>query len=113
MTRFRPLLLGIPGTALALVVLAASVTVAAAATAPDTTITSGPSGTVSSGKVSFTFESSRSNSTFKCSMDDAAWLTCTSPKSYKGLADGPHNFRVKAKNDALVDQTPASRSFTV
>jgi hypothetical protein len=68
---------------------------------------------VTTTRVSFTFESSRNNSTFKCSMDGAAWVACTSPRSYGRLADGPHTFRVKAKNDTLVDETPASRSFTV
>jgi hypothetical protein len=100
-------------TALVLTLLALSAGIAAAATAPDTTITSGPSGTVSTNNVSFTFVSSRSNSTFKCSMDGSAFTTCTSPKGYSGLADGSHTFRVKAKNGTLADKTPASRTFTV
>jgi arylsulfatase A-like enzyme len=82
--------------------------------APETTITSGPSGTIGVTSADFAFSSSESPSTFTCSLDSAAFTPCTSPQSYTGLAPGSHSFRVKATDAAKnVDATPATRSFTV
>ena len=83
-------------------------------TPPETTVTSGPSGTISSGSTSFGFASNESNSVFGCRIDAGTWGGCTSPKAYSGLADGNHTFEVRAKDAAgNVDPTPAVRSFTV
>jgi glucose/arabinose dehydrogenase/PKD repeat protein len=83
-------------------------------TPPDTTINSGPSGTIKQASASFTFSSSEANSTFECSLDSGAFSTCSSPKKYTGLANGSHTFRVKAKDAAgNIDVTPASRAWTV
>jgi hypothetical protein len=83
-------------------------------TPPETTIASGPSGTISSGDASFTFSSSEPNSTFECRLDGAAYSACTSPKSYTNLSNGSHTFDVRATDRAgNVDATPASRTFTV
>jgi len=83
-------------------------------TAPDTTIDSGPSGTVNTNTATFTFSSSEPNSTFECSLDAAAFTACTSPKTYTGLADGSHTFQVQAKDPASnLDPTPASSTWTV
>ncbi len=83
-------------------------------TPPETTITSGPSGTVSSSSVSFGFSSSESNSSFECRMDGASWAGCSSPKSYSALTNTSHTFEVRAKDGAgNLDSTPATRSFTV
>src|SRR5215208_3955900 len=83
-------------------------------TAPETTIDSGPSGTVSSASASFGFSSSEAGSTFQCSLDGAAFASCSSPKDYTGLSDGSHTFEVKATDAAgNTDATPASRSWTV
>ena len=83
-------------------------------TPPETIIDSGPSGTVENGEATFNFSSSEPNSTFECSLDDAAFDLCTSPKAYTGLGNGQHTFEVRAR-DALgnVDATPATRSWTV
>src|SRR5215211_5603244 len=59
-------------------------------TPPETTIDSGPSGTISSGDISFTFSSSEAGSTLECSLDSAAYTACTSPMNYTGLASGSH-----------------------
>ena len=84
------------------------------ATVPDTTITAGPSGVTNNASPSFSFTASPSSgATFECSMDGAAYEPCTSPKAYSVLPNGAHVFRVRAKNGAGTDATPAERSFTV
>ena len=82
-------------------------------TAPDTTIDSGPTGTVSSDSASFTF-SSEAGAGFECELDGGGFSACTSPKAYSGLSEGPHTFRVRARDAAgNVDPTPAARTWTV
>jgi Big-like domain-containing protein/calcineurin-like phosphoesterase family protein/fibronectin type III domain protein len=81
--------------------------------APDTTITVGPTGTVSSTSASFSFTATVGGSTFTCSLDGAAFSACTSPKTYSGLANGSHTFQVAATNQGATDPTPASRTWTV
>jgi hypothetical protein len=82
--------------------------------APDTTITSGPTGNVSSTTASFSFSSSETDSTFECSLDSSAFAECTSPKIYSGLAEGSHTFEVRAIDKAgNTDASAASRTWTV
>jgi hypothetical protein len=84
-------------------------------TPPDTTITSGPADGSSSTATtaSFAFTSTESG-TFQCSLDSAAWTTCTSPQSYTALTVAQHTFQVRAIDAAgNVDATPASRTWTV
>ena len=80
---------------------------------PDTTITSGPSGTVSSASQAFEFTSDQPEAEFRCTIDDAAPFNCESPKAYRALSDGPHTFGVAATNVGRTDATPAQRSFVV
>jgi uncharacterized repeat protein (TIGR01451 family) len=82
---------------------------------PDTTITTGPTGTVRSTSASFAFSGSPAAASFECSMDNAAWQTCGPQVTYTGLATATsHTFRVRAvSSDGLVDSSPASRTFTV
>jgi Tol biopolymer transport system component len=83
-------------------------------TPPNTTITSGPSGTIKTRSASFGFSSSEASSHFQCRMDAAAFAACVTPKAYSGLTNGGHTFRVRAIDRAgNVDGTPAARSFTV
>ncbi|MGZ4651287.1 MAG: Ig-like domain-containing protein [Kineosporiaceae bacterium] len=96
-----------------------AITVSAAAppadtTAPDTTISSGPSGTTADNTPTFAFSSSESGSTFECQLDSGAWASCTSPWTTATLADGAHSVSVRATDAAgNVDATPATRAFTV
>jgi hypothetical protein len=83
-------------------------------TPPDTTITEGPSGIVTSTSAEFKFTSTESGSSFACSLDGAAYQSCTSPKSYSGLDAEGHTFSVRATDPAgNTDPTPATRSWTV
>jgi Tol biopolymer transport system component len=79
---------------------------------PDTTITSGPSGTVASTSASFTFTATEA-AAFECRLDGAAFSPCNTPKDYSGLAPGPHSFAVRARDAAdNVDLSPATRVWT-
>jgi len=82
--------------------------------APDTTITASPTNPTNVTSASFQFTSTKSGSTFQCSLDGAAFTVCTSPQPYSGLAATGHTFQVKA-TDAIgnTDATPASYTWTV
>ena len=81
---------------------------------PETTISSGPSGDLAGRSASFAFVSSEGGSTFKCSLDDAAFAACVSPVALSGLSDGAHRFRVRATDAAgHEDLSPAERLFVV
>jgi hypothetical protein len=83
---------------------------------PDTQLVSGPSGPTPSATATFTFLSpdAGSGATFQCSLDSAAFTTCTSPKTYTNLGMGEHDFAVRVR-DAVgnLDPTPATRSWSV
>ena len=83
-------------------------------TTPDTTITTGPSGTINQHVSTFTFTSSEAGSTFQCRVDAGAFAACTTPFTTSSLANGTHTFEVRAIDGAgNVDPTPASRTFTI
>jgi hypothetical protein len=83
-------------------------------TPPDTVIDSGPSGTVGVSTASFGFHATEAGSSFSCRLDGGAAASCTSPKTYSGLADGSHTFSVTATDTAgNADPTPATRSWTI
>jgi len=83
-------------------------------TAPDTTIGSGPSGTIRSTSASFGFGASERGSRFECRLDGATWSDCTSPQAYTNLSPGPHSFEVRAVDAAgNADSTPAQRRWSI
>ncbi len=83
-------------------------------TAPNTTIDSGPSGTVTSNSATFTFSSNETGASFLCLIDDVEIDGCTSPETFNGLFDGSHTFQVTATDAAgNIDPTPASRTWIV
>jgi hypothetical protein len=91
-----------------------TVNVAGDTTPPDTTITGGPTGTVTTASASFTFTSTETGSTFACSLDNAAFAACTTPASYTNLANGSHTFSVRATDAAgNTDPTPATSTWIV
>ncbi|MDQ3095753.1 MAG: hypothetical protein M3Q82_07330, partial [Actinomycetota bacterium] len=85
-------------------------------TAVDTAITAGPAGLVNSRTASLSYSTVGGNS-FECSLDAGAWTACGTGSSgtstYSGLADGTHQFRVRAKVGWWVDQIPAIRTWTI
>jgi|GEM_PF-1191853 len=85
------------------------------ASAPDTRITVGPTGSIASTSTSFSFDSPGDTSaTFECSLDAAPFAACTSPRSLTGLAQGSHDFAVRAKDTiGNIDGSPATRTFIV
>ena len=94
--------------------LAASDTYELVTAGPDTMIDSGPSGSINTPDVSFTFSSVDPSATFECSLDGAVFAPCTSPTDINGLGDGPHTFEVRSV-DSLgnPDPSPAASGFFV
>ena len=85
-------------------------------TPPDTTIDSGPSGTITTNEATFTFGGNPASDTAKiqCRIDGGAFADCTSPKTFTGLSDGPHTASFRAEDaSGNQDQSPAARTFTV
>jgi hypothetical protein len=83
-------------------------------TPPRTTITSGPDGLLLTDEATFAFTADEVGATFVCRLDDASWEACTSPRTYRGLADGLHSFRVIAADRAGNTQAvPQLRTFDV
>ncbi len=84
-----------------------------APTVPDTAIDSAPAGPIAQRDVSVSFHSNPSGASFQCSLNGAAWSSCSSPAHYSSLADGPYEFAVRAGGGEGFDQTPATASFKV
>src|SRR6476646_5665720 len=94
----------------------AALLAAASASVTNTRITSGPSGVIGTNSATFTFTSPERGG-FECRFDSrnrADWALCSSPETYESLADGPHDFEVRALNKAgHHDPTPSVANFTV
>jgi hypothetical protein len=81
---------------------------------PDTTLVSAPATDSNSASALFTFGSNEPGSTFVCSLDTSGFDACSSPKTYSGLGDGRHTFRVQAVDAAgNADSTPASYTWRI
>lgn len=61
----------------------------------------------------FTFTDAEAGVSFLCRLDAAAFAACTSPRSYSGLAQGSHTFRVKARDAAGNESSETSWTWTV
>ena len=84
------------------------------ATRPNTTITEHPKLSSNDSSPTFRFRSSEPRSRFECRLDDGAWQACSSPKTYNGLGNGQHVFRVRARDAAgNVDGSPATWTWTI
>jgi hypothetical protein len=81
---------------------------------PQTAIASTPPARSNSASANFTFASSEPASTFACSLDSSGFSLCASPKSYLGLGNGPHTFRVQAVDAAgNTDGSPATYTWQI
>jgi CSLREA domain-containing protein len=81
---------------------------------PQTSLTAGPASETTSRSATFAFASNEENSTFECSLDEAAFATCESAVELNGLAFGDHTFAVRAIDAAgNVDPTPADFAWTI
>ena len=81
---------------------------------PDASIDSGPTGTTADPTPTFTF-SADEPVTFACRFDSAVYAACSGTGTHtpaSPLPDGPHTFRVRAR-DAAGNTTFAGVSFTV
>jgi hypothetical protein len=86
------------------------------ATAPETSITSGPAdgSLTSDANPHFGLASNDAAATFECSVDGGQWSACSSPDGIGPLPDGKHTFAARAVDAASNhDLSPATRSFTV
>lgn len=82
--------------------------------APDTAILSGPPTPSDSSKAALAFTASEPGTKFECALDARPWTACSSPRSYSGLHDGEHTFRVRATDGARnTDPTPAEWNWTI
>ena len=88
-------------------------------TPPDTYIDSSPPASTVSNSASFSFSGTDDitppeSLTFECSLDSAAFETCSSPQNYAGLGFGGHTFEVRATDEnSNVDASPATYSWTI
>ncbi|HEX7255458.1 MAG TPA: Ig-like domain-containing protein [Gaiellaceae bacterium] len=83
------------------------------ATAPQTTLASGPASRTTAVSATFRFSASES-AVFECKLDAAAFAPCSSPKTYARLRRSGHSFSVRAIDAAgNPDPTPAVRRWTI
>jgi hypothetical protein len=83
-------------------------------TAPGTRIIVAPSRRTKLRRARFRFTATEPGTVFQCKLDRGRWLQCRSPKAYRGLRNGVHVFRVRARDAAgNADPTPAVRSWRI
>jgi hypothetical protein len=97
---------------------AASYTVRIDQGEPLTTLTGQPESSTTSSEATFTFEAQdilgSGVAGFECSLDNAAFVACTSPQKYTGLSNGSHTFAVRAvDNVGNSDASPATFTWTI
>lgn len=80
---------------------------------PDTAIGQAPPSFSNDTTPAFSFSSTTAGATFQCSADAAPWASCSSPAGTGPLADGEHEFRVRAVDAGVPDASPATRRWTV
>jgi large repetitive protein len=82
--------------------------------APNTTLTASPPASSESASATFAFTSSEAGSTFVCTLDASGITPCVSPKTYTGLGDGMHTFKVQAVDPAgNTDASAATYSWKI
>ena len=83
-------------------------------TPPDTNLVGAPGTPDADTSPTFAFNSPDAGVTFECQLDTADYEPCTSPKTYSGVPDGLHTFRVRAiDGSGNEDATPAEHTWTI
>jgi len=78
---------------------------------PSTTLDATPSSAATSNDTrNFTFSADKP-STFECSLDGAAWTSCTSPQQLV-VSEGVHTFKVQATANGITEPSPATHTWT-
>lgn len=67
---------------------------------PKPALTQTPPNPSASSSATFAFADREAGAVFQCSLDNAAFAACASPKAYAGLANGGHAFSVRALDAA-------------
>jgi hypothetical protein len=81
---------------------------------PDTNIISGPPLVTRDAVARFEWSASELGSTFRCELDGAAAIACTSPFTTPALGEGAHELVITAVDlDGNVDPSPARATWTV
>jgi arylsulfatase A-like enzyme len=86
---------------------------------PDTTILSGPVGSLGERVATFAYFSQSRRATYRCRLDmngaSGAWLDCSGQRvTVGGLLDGAYSFEVEATDElGQTDPSPDTRSFVV
>jgi virginiamycin B lyase len=82
--------------------------------APQTSITKRPHRRLEKRRATFKFAANESDATFECKLDQRAYRSCSSPRTYKRLSKGRHRFSVRATDAAgNRDPSPATDRFKV
>ena len=82
--------------------------------APDTAILASPNGTITTKTATVNANSPDATATFEASLDGAAYAAVTLPLTLSSLAEGAHQWRVRARDAAgNVDATPALAQWSV
>lgn len=84
-----------------------------AAPPPPPTIDAAPGLVSNNTSPTFAFSDADPGVTFNCRLDKGAFPPCTNPTTYKGVAEGPHTFYVKAVDALGGESEPTSYSWTV
>ncbi len=80
---------------------------------PNTSIDSGPTGTVAGADATFTFSANESGSTFECQLDSGGFSPCTSPRVLNSLGEGAHTFAVRATDPWNNAGAPDTQAWTI
>ncbi|TVP42572.1 MAG: hypothetical protein EA350_15310 [Gemmatimonadales bacterium] len=89
-----------------------TVTIKRDATRPEVSLTAQPASPTTTTTATFAFTGSDNLTavTFECSLDDAAFAPCTSPREYAGLSLGSRTFAVRSRDEA--GNVSFTRSYT-